>query len=238
MNDEDNKNTWTFEVDVGSEEKNQESELNEQKKTKTAIGKKSLAAGKTEKHLELDLRRVTPIKPKMEKKNPRRAITNIEKIFNVVPISENMIFASLVKRTAAQLIDLFVLFILFILSAYFVPVGIKVCQIFMERSKLKFMYDMMTTSQLVQLVIFTFYVFIIFVVFLSITNTTIGKKIMRLEVRGSEYYPLSIMKAFLRELVFKPLSFLTVVGILYAWVNPEKRTFHDLLSSTIVVAKK
>jgi uncharacterized RDD family membrane protein YckC len=236
MNEEDKKNAWTFEVDIGSDEKNDGHEVTEKKKTKTAIVKKKSPA--VEKSLELDLRHVTPIKPKIEKNNFNRPITKIEKIFNVTPVSETMIFASLLKRIVAQFIDFSVLFILFILSAYFVPIGIKVCQFFMERMKLKFMYSMMTTSQIVQLVLFTVYFFIVFVVFLSITNTTIGKKVMGIEVRGSEQYPLSVMKAFLREMVFKPLSFLTVVGILYAWVNPEKRTFHDLLSSTIVVAKK
>jgi uncharacterized RDD family membrane protein YckC len=238
MNDDDKSNAWTFEVQLDVEA--EKPIIIEKQKTKIVTKKKTALPVDVdeEKNLELDLRFITPIKPKVEVKTISRPTTKIEKIFNIKPISETIVFASLVKRVTAQFIDLLVFFTLFILSAYFVPMGIKVCQFFMERAKLKFAYSMMTTSQLVQLAILTLYVFIVFVVFLSITNTSVGKKVMGLEVRGSEQYPLPVMKAFLREMIFKPLSFLTFVGILYAWVNPAKRTLHDLLSSTIVVEKK
>jgi uncharacterized RDD family membrane protein YckC len=215
---------WDFKLDTEGKDKYLTDEDAEGKTTKK---KKSLRVEGYERKLELDMR-------------PLKAKPQVYKATSVEPLPEEraIIYGSVLKRFFAEIIDLFIMIIIYVLSTFFVPFGLKLCQIFNERAKLKFMYDAATNSLLVHLGIFAFDFFIVFVLFLALSGTSVGKKVMGLYVRNKYNHTISLPQAFLREMIYKPLSALSIVGVLYALINDEKKTLHDLLASTIVVSKK
>jgi uncharacterized RDD family membrane protein YckC len=108
----------------------------------------------------------------------------------------------------------------------------------LDKHKLKLIIDPAFIAPVVFVFLISFIYFIFFVIILSSTNSTIGKKLSGIEIQGENQYSISITKTFLREFIFKPLSILSVVGIIYFFLDSKKRTLHDILSSTIVVKTK
>lgn len=65
---------------------------------------------------------------------------------------------------------------------------------------------------------------------------TPGKKIMRLKVVDTNYQPLSLKKAVLRESVGKSISNITFeLGYLWVLINNKRQAWHDKLAKTYVV---
>lgn len=142
---------------------------------------------------------------------------------------------SLFKRFIALFLDLFVALVVFILSAFLVPFATKTSQDVLDLLHMKFTYGPSTTSVIIHALLFVVDMFIVFALFLSYTNTSVGKKALGLSIRGKYQYELSVSQALLRELIFKPLSLISVVGGLWAFVDKEKRSLHDILSATLVI---
>ena len=69
----------------------------------------------------------------------------------------------------------------------------------------------------------------------SFFNTSFGKKIMGLRVRGDGQFSLGLGQCLQRELIFKPLSIVLVVGFIMPFFDENKRSLHDRLAKTLVV---
>lgn len=69
----------------------------------------------------------------------------------------------------------------------------------------------------------------------SFFNTSFGKKIMGLRVRGDGQYSLRLGQCLQRELIFKPLSIMLIVGFIMPFFDENKRSLHDRLAKTLVV---
>lgn len=69
----------------------------------------------------------------------------------------------------------------------------------------------------------------------SISKKSLGKKIFSLRV-GNKFEDGGASKftVFIRELVFKPISCLSLVGILFIFINTKRMALHDFICSTAV----
>lgn len=144
--------------------------------------------------------------------------------------------AELLKmRVLAQLIDFAVIVGLVLLTLIELPIAMKLSNIVLDKIHWKFIFGINITLKLMQFVLFCFNFFIVHVLMLSRTNKTIGKNIMGIKVLGNTEDSISIKVAFMREMIFKPISFLTIIGILYPFIKDEGDPFHDSLSGTQVI---
>lgn len=67
---------------------------------------------------------------------------------------------------------------------------------------------------------------------------TIGKSLLRLEVRTPDGEAVSYSQALLRWLAYGVSALFFGLGFLWVALNPGKRGWHDLLANTVVVARK
>lgn len=63
-------------------------------------------------------------------------------------------------------------------------------------------------------------------------KNTIGKKIMKIKIRGRKYYNPNVFQYFFREAVLKPLSIVTFVGIYLFFMEKESLGAHSNWSAT------
>lgn len=70
---------------------------------------------------------------------------------------------------------------------------------------------------------------------LAFFNTSLGKRIFGIRVRGVDSYTLTLSLALKREFIYKPLSIAVVLGFILPFTNKEKQSIHDKLSRTLVV---
>jgi uncharacterized RDD family membrane protein YckC len=66
-------------------------------------------------------------------------------------------------------------------------------------------------------------------------NTSLGKRIFGLRVRGDHFYTLNFGLAFQREFIFKPISAGLVIGLIFPFFNKEKKSLHDKFAGTFVI---
>lgn len=77
--------------------------------------------------------------------------------------------------------------------------------------------------------------FVLFVIPLAFYNVSLGKKCMGLQVRGEEFFTLSLFQAMGRELFLKPLSILLVFGFITPFFTKKRQSLHDMMANTIVI---
>lgn len=83
----------------------------------------------------------------------------------------------------------------------------------------------------------TFFVLIMSFVIVpaSFFNSSFGKKIMGLRVRGEGQFSLGLGQCFQRELIFKPISIVLIIGFIMPFFDENRRSLHDRLAKTMVV---
>jgi TonB family protein len=69
----------------------------------------------------------------------------------------------------------------------------------------------------------------------SIDGQSLGKKLAGLRIVQEDGNPLSLNRLFLRNIVGYGLSSIFLVGYLFAFVDPQRRAWHDYISKTRVV---
>lgn len=67
-------------------------------------------------------------------------------------------------------------------------------------------------------------------------QTTLGKRLMKIKVRGVSMYMLSFIQILFRESIAKPLSLISVIGAYHACTRKDKMAIHDMISRTRVIA--
>ncbi len=146
-----------------------------------------------------------------------------------------MVFASPLERVIATVFDLFFLYAIFYVSKLSIPFLSFLLKLFLDHYKLAMLISPQTTDQCLFGVALIVLIYLFIVIPLAFFNNTFGKKFLGLKVRGNQKYSLSLKQAFLREIVYKPLSMISVVGLFMILFSKEKLSLHDRLSQTLVI---
>ncbi len=122
-------------------------------------------------------------------------------------------------------------------AAFLIDSGIIGLVIFLlEKDQFKILSEGMNTI-LVRAVIY-FCTYMVVLLIPSIRHgSSVGKSLVGIRVINTEGDMLSSADAFQRELLGKPVSIITVVGILIIFMNYPKRTLHDYWLGSVVVNK-
>lgn len=151
---------------------------------------------------------------------------NLKDVYNLAPIP---------KRAVAFVLDLGFLAGLMYVARFASPAVRFLVQLIMDRYKFKFIFpepEVMNAITGINGIVLVFFLVIIPVAFF---NTSFGKKIMGLRIRGNEKYTLTISEAFKREVIMKPLSIALVFGFITPFFSKKRQSIHDMLSGTIVI---
>lgn len=144
-------------------------------------------------------------------------------------------FPSPAMRLIALLLDLGFMYGLVLLGVKLSPLIKILVDNFLNSYQLVFMFG---ESVLVNITLGVSF-FVLFMSFVivpaSFFNTSFGKKIMGLRVRGEGQFSLGLGQCIQRELIFKPLSIVLVFGFIMPFFDENKRSLHDRLAKTLVV---
>lgn len=144
-------------------------------------------------------------------------------------------FPNPVNRGIALAIDLLLLFGLYKLSFLAAPINVKLVHLFLDKYNLKLLFSETILYQLSSYFNLVCCLFFGIIIPTAFFNSSLGKKIMRLRVRGDFKYTLSIEQAFKREIILKPISILAIFGFFLPFFDKKKKSFHDKIVGTIVV---
>lgn len=74
--------------------------------------------------------------------------------------------------------------------------------------------------------------FIFVILFTTFTGKSIGKKLCRIVVMSRDEAPVHFYQIIWREVFVKPISVLSIIGILFYFIGGKRRMLHDYLSGT------
>lgn len=144
-------------------------------------------------------------------------------------------FPTPLERGIALAIDTIFIFILINAVIFISPLELKLVQLFFDNYKLQFMLGDQVLQQILLGGTLFWALFFGVVIPTAFFNTSVGKKMTNLRVRGDDKYTLSISQAFQREIIWKPLSVLCLVGFVLPFFDKKKKSLHDKISKTFVI---
>lgn len=144
-------------------------------------------------------------------------------------------FPSPVSRLISLLIDTLFAFVLIRLSFFTAPLLVKVFNIFLNRYKLVMWFSQEVLLKMATISVTAAIFFLMIVIPAAFYNTSLGKKITGLRVRGDKKYTISLTQAFKREIIFKPLSMASLVGFVLPFFDKKKKSLHDRFAGTFVI---
>lgn len=144
-------------------------------------------------------------------------------------------YAHPIKRALAMFLDM----LAYLASVYFTKFFLfplySLVVSFTDKYKLDFSVTEETFLEYGFWFLVVFNYFLLFAVGTAFYNRTIGKKFLGIFVREEERFSLSITNMITREMIFKPLSILSVVGVSMMFFNNKKQSLHDRLAKTLVI---
>ncbi len=146
-----------------------------------------------------------------------------------------IVTAPVFKRGIALAIDLLFFAFLFKLSEFFIFLTKFLCSLPMERYKFVWNFSDATMFKAFWGFNFLLCLFFFHLIPVYSYNTTLGKKILGLRVRGSAQYTLNFSQVVLREILLRPLSILLVIGFIVPFFNADRRSIHDYIAKTQVI---
>ncbi len=158
-----------------------------------------------------------------------KAEDDIQDIFN---------YANPFKRFLAFMLDLAIIYGLSFLSKFLLLPIYRLNLMILERYK--YNLDVLKVDYYFygQFIVAFLIYFLLIVVATAFYNKTLGKKILGLSVRGDDKFTLRVTDVFLREVILKPLSIVSVFGIIICFFHKKRKTLHDLLLRTLVIEKQ
>jgi uncharacterized RDD family membrane protein YckC len=177
---------------------------------------------------------------KLDDKNYRPAKTRAElyremQLEEEVEIKDIYDFANPYKRGSALVIDLAFIYIVISFALLLAPYELSIAQHFLDLYKHEFIFARETMVTGLDILNTLAAIFFMIIVPLSFFNCSLGKKLMRLRVRGDQTYTISITKAFQREIIFKPISMILIVGFIMPFRDPNSQSLHDKMAGTLVI---
>lgn len=143
--------------------------------------------------------------------------------------------APLYKRAIAFIIDSLFLVGLYHLVELIAPLWLQLIHYFLDSYKLQLLIPEALVIKGILLVSGFTALFFLVVIPVAFFNHSLGKKILGLKVRGEDKYSISIMTAFSRELIMKPISLLILAGLVTPFFTKKKLSIHDMITHTFVV---
>jgi uncharacterized RDD family membrane protein YckC len=144
-------------------------------------------------------------------------------------------FAPFPQRGIAFLIDCVFIFFLIEVAIFLRPLLFKIIYHFLDNYHLELWFSDAILMQTLLYAESFLMLFFMVVIPLAFFNTSLGKKITGLRVRGDDKYTLSITQAFQRELFYKPLGLACLVGVVLPFFDKKKKSLHDKITRTFVI---
>lgn len=144
-------------------------------------------------------------------------------------------YANPLSRGLALVIDLGFLFCIIYTALLLAPFELQIVQHFLGIYKIELIFTPETTMEIFNILNVLATLFFAIVIPVAFFNCSLGKKILKLRVRGDNTYTISLSKAFQRELIFKPVSMIILVGFILPFFDKDKKSIHDKLAGTLVI---
>lgn len=187
-------------------------------------------SAKKEKNLRLDIR-------KKSFKTRGELYTELSKDDKKSTGEEIFIYANPLTRGLALLLDGIFIFSLLEISKLIPFVETKVIYYFLNRYGFQLWISEQSLNTFLIFLNFLGALFFLVVIPTAILNFSFGKKLTGLRVRGDERYKISIGTALRRELIYKPLGIVFLIGFIFPFFNEKRKSFHDKMSKTFVMKK-
>ena len=141
--------------------------------------------------------------------------------------------APLYFRAMATLIDYGLVY--FLVVSYSAVASLIRGIVFSKYSRIDYSNQLHIDGFLIWIAITFFLIFVLPVLF---TGNTLGKKILSIQFEDIDGGPSSKLAIIFREILYKPFSMLTVVGLIPVLTDGKHRQgFHDKLANTLVIKK-
>lgn len=215
---------WSFEVEEKKESETQE-EINLKRPSPSKPSLKKISSTSKNKEIELSLKSKVITKSRSADAREMQAEFEAQHEDLDIPMGPNISL-----RAQAFLIDTFTC-LLGVVGLYFYDKMLFK----MPRSVASFIpHDLRNYGDqylLAAVFFFAFYLIVV-VLFTAVSGRSIGKKFTRLIVKSTDESSVSFVQVLWRELIVKPISVISIVGILFYFIEGKRRMLHDYLSGT------
>lgn len=144
--------------------------------------------------------------------------------------STDELYGSFFRRASAFFLDIFVTGVVSILVLSYAP------QYSIELENL-LAAIIGQENTIFEFFLFCSFVFVYFV-FVSIPHilfgASFGKKMMNVKVFGLDRVPVGFLQSLIREIFLKPLSFVSVLGVVICFFSKKRKMMHDHILNTEV----
>lgn len=220
-----NPDDWTFDVKVTTDS---EGELQEVRKP---VKRSVVAEAKEERERK---KRETLVLEDAPKESLTRA-QMAARLKKEERTDDVFTYANPIKRLLAFILDLIVVGGVTYVARFLLAPAYALTLLALERYNYQLDISKGEYYYYGQFVVLGIVYFFFMVIGTSFYNRSPGKKFLGLMVRNDKKFSLHITDMFVREFVMKPISILTVVGILMALFHKKRKTFHDLSMKTLVI---
>lgn len=220
-----NPDEWTFDVRIS---KNGEGEVEEVRKP---VKRSVVAEAKEEREKKLKEKLFLEETPK-ETLTRRQMAERMKKEENTEDV---FVYANPINRGIAEILDiLFVGVVSYVLKFLLGPLFLLNTIIL---NKYNYQLDVSKSLYVYngQFIVLGLMYFIFIVIGTAFYNKTVGKKMMGLVVRNDDRFSLNLTDIFVREVVLKPISVISVIGIIMPFFHKQKKSLHDVLMKTLVI---
>jgi uncharacterized RDD family membrane protein YckC len=143
--------------------------------------------------------------------------------------------ASYFKRGFALVFDTTFFYLLLIFIKWSAPIFRQIIQFFLDKYNLEFLIPEALVLKIIMGLLGILAVLFLIIIPVSFFNTSFGKKIFNLKIRGRERYTISLSLAVKRELILKPLSIIILAGFITPFFSKNRLSIHDMIAETIVI---
>ncbi|MDO9184255.1 MAG: RDD family protein [Bacteriovorax sp.] len=144
-------------------------------------------------------------------------------------------YAPLHKRALAFILDIFFLGGIYYIVNLISPILIGFVKYFINEYK----FDSVIPETFLEnsSLFFSGSVLLFFFVIIPVSfyNSSFGKMILGLKVRGAQKYTISISEAIKREFIFKPISIVIIAGFVTPFISSKRLSIHDMIAKTFVI---
>lgn len=145
-------------------------------------------------------------------------------------------FAHPFARGIALLMDMTFAFFTVQFGLLSAPYEVKMIHMFfLDKYKLQFILGEEAFIKVITAANISIILFLCIVIPVAFFNVSLGKKITSLRIRGDQKYTLGISQAFQREIIFKPISIIVLVGFILPFFDKKKKSLHDKMAGTFVI---
>lgn len=177
----------------------------------------------------------------IENKKPVRASTRTA-LYNELKKEQDekvkkdvIVYPSIQKRAIALVLDLALWVGLFLFAKQIAPMIKGIVLNSINNSQYQYLSNLKYLEKIILASLFFIFYFLLDFYPTRFYNTSPGKRLLGLRVRGMENFTLTTEQAFMREFVFRPIAIFTGIGLIIPLLNENNRSLHDFIVQTQVV---